>query len=183
MLEGGVMSLHKASRTFLSFVIIFSLLIGFVCAFFGKSYEIDLMAEKPRYINSDIYVTDCDTNITTKVNLPYRLPPNKSGKYIIKTALDKYYNDDTNAIAITLENMSLDVSLDDCFIYSHHYDNRAMDYSRTNGRNFYLIDLNNNYYGKNLVINVEFLLNNDLNYVIRKVRIPIFRSVHWVRIR
>lgn len=163
--------MQKATRTFLSFAIIFFLLIGFVCAYFGTSYEVKLMAEKPRYLEKDIYVTDCDTNITTKVNLPYQIHPNKSGKYSIKTTLDRYYNDDTNAIAINSEHMSLDVSLNDCYIYSHRFDREKMDYSHSNGRNFHLIDLNSNYYGKDLIIDVELLLNDGVDYIINPIAI------------
>ena len=170
LLEGGNIKLQKTTRTLLSFCIILFFLIGFVCAFFGKNYNISLLDEKPRYIWDDIYITDCDNNITNKVTLPYRLPKNNSGKYKISTVLDKYYNDDTNAIAFKSHHMSVDVLLDDCYIYSHRFDPKTMDYSKSNGVNFHLVDLDSNYYGKLLTINIETLVS-DYNYVITPISI------------
>lgn len=149
----------------MSFALILFILLGFICAVFGQRYETKLFGTQPRYIKENVYITDNDTNITKEVTLPYKLPINYSGKYTITTTLDKYYNDDTNSIAVNIKNMSIDVLVDDLYIYSSRFED-TMDYSKTNGENLHIIKLNDDYYGKDLKINVQMLLKKGVDYVI-----------------
>lgn len=164
----GGEKLNRAVRSFLSFSIILFILIAFICAVFGKRYETNLFGNQPINITNDVYVTDNDTNITKEVTLPYKLPINYSGKYTIRTTLDKYYNEDTNSIAINLSNMNVDVLVDGNYVYSNRFDDK-MTYSKTNGQNLHIVRLFDDYYGKELEIDVKMLLDEGVEYEIEPI--------------